>query len=33
MSLILMEIHDKSAAMAISAMFNTRQHVDSRRVY
>ena len=29
----LMEIYDKSASMVILAVFNTRQHVDSRRVF
>ena len=27
-----MEILDKTAAMVISAMFNTREHVDSGRL-
>ena len=29
----LMEIYDKSAAMVISAVFNTSEHVDSWRVF
>ena len=28
-----MEISDKTAAMVISAMFNTREHVDSGKVF
>ena len=33
MWLRLMRIYDKSAGMVISAVFNTAEHVDSRRVF
>ena len=33
MCLGLMKIEDKSAPMVISPVFNTREHVDSRRVF
>ena len=33
MCLGLMEISDTSAPMVISVLFNTREHVDSRRVF
>ena len=33
MCLRLMKIYDKTAAMVTSAVFNTRQHVDSTRVF
>ena len=29
----LMEIYDKGAAMVISVVFNTREHIDSRSVF
>ena len=33
MCLYLMKIYDKSAAMVISVVFNTREYVDSRIVF